>query len=351
MSEDKQKKPNLVSRMFGRDAQPESQTAGETARKEDVTEQTGSWFSRLRSGLSRTSSRLNDGVTGIFTKRKLDDDTIEELEDLLIQADLGIATSSRITGALAADRFDKAITPEEVSAVLAAEIGRVLEPVARPLSLAGDPKPQVILMVGVNGTGKTTTIGKLAGRFRAEGKSVLLAAGDTFRAAAIDQLKVWGERTGTEVVARDVGADAAGLAFDALNRARETGADVVMIDTAGRLQNKADLMSELEKIIRAIRKTDETAPHHVLLVLDATTGQNALQQVEIFGKTAGVTGLIMTKLDGTARGGILVAIAAQYGLPIHAIGVGEGMDDLQPFDPRDFAEAIAGSHTHPATVD
>jgi len=299
------------------------------------------WFQRLRQGLFKTSAQLSQNIAGIFTKRKLDADTLQELEDTLIQADLGVDTALRITDALAKDRHDKEISPEEVRAVLAAEVERTLAPVARPLTTEEADRPHVILVVGVNGTGKTTTIGKLAYRLTLEGKTVMLAAGDTFRAAAIDQLKIWGERTGAEVVARKVGADAAGLAFDALTRARENDCDVLLIDTAGRLQNKQALMDELEKVIRVVRKIDPTAPHQVLLVLDATTGQNALNQVEVFKDKAGVTGLIMTKLDGTARGGILVAISARFGLPVHAIGVGEGVDDLSAFDAGEFARAIA----------
>ena len=375
------RKAGLFSRMFGGDkkeAQPSDTDAPDATEQEsnqpvltettssdiiseipatpdhpdtpEAKEVSGGWFSRLKSGLSKTSSRLSDGVTGIFTKRKLDDDTLQDLEDLLVQADLGVAMATRITDKLAAEKYDKTISPEEVSTILADEIEAVLQPVSHPLTLSGSNTPEVILMIGVNGTGKTTTIGKLASRFRADGKSVMLAAGDTFRAAAVEQLKVWGTRTGTQVITRETGADAAGLAFDALAQAQEASIDVLLIDTAGRLQNKADLMSELDKILRVIRKQDETAPHHVLLVLDATTGQNALQQVEIFGKTAGVTGLIMTKLDGTARGGILVAIAEKHGLPVHAIGVGESIDDLQPFAARDFAEAIVGSTSQRTTT-
>ena len=300
------------------------------------------WFQRLKAGLTKTSAKLSEDIAGIFTKRKLDADTLQELEDLLIQADLGVETAMRITEALSKGRYNKEIAPAEVRAVLAAEVERVLTPVAKPLLLEGDHRPHVILVVGVNGTGKTTTIGKLAQRFVQEGKKVTLAAGDTFRAAAIDQLEIWGERTGAEVVARGVGADSAGLAFDALKRARENSSEVLLIDTAGRLQNKQVLMEELEKVIRVLRKIDPEAPHQVLLVLDATTGQNALNQVEVFKDKAGVTGLVMTKLDGTAKGGILVAISAKFGLPIHAIGVGEGVDDLRPFDPRAVARAIAG---------
>ncbi len=299
------------------------------------------WFQRLKTGLTKTSSRLTQDIAGIFTKRKLDADTLQELEDLLIQADLGVETAMRITEALAKDRHNKEISPDEVRAVLAAEVERVLDPVARPLVIDDGHKPHVILVVGVNGTGKTTTIGKIAHRLVQDGRKVVLAAGDTFRAAAIDQLKIWGERTGAEVIAGSVGADSAGLAFDALTWAREQQCDVLLIDTAGRLQNKQALMGELEKVVRVLRKVDPGAPHQVLLVLDATTGQNALNQVEVFKDKAGVTGLIMTKLDGTARGGILVAISAKFGLPVHAIGIGEAVEDLDHFDADEFARAIA----------
>lgn len=300
------------------------------------------WWARLKDGLKRTSSTIGQRVGDLFTKRKLDAATLEELEDVLIQADLGVDTAARVTAALAKGRFDKEIEADEVKAVLAAEIEAVLAPVAKPLMIPASASPFVIMVVGVNGSGKTTTIGKLAAKFRAEGRTVMLAAGDTFRAAAIDQLKVWGERTGTPVVARDQGADSAGLAFDALKAAKEAHTDVLILDTAGRLQNKAELMAELEKVTRVMKKQDPAAPHAVLLVLDATTGQNALGQVEAFGRTAGVTGLVMTKLDGTARGGILVAVAARFGLPVHFIGVGEGVDDLEPFTASDFARAIVG---------
>lgn len=301
------------------------------------------WFARLKSGLAKTSGRLSEGITGLFTKAKIDPETLDDFEDLLIQADLGVATAARIVDKLKKSRIDKGLAPEDVRRVLSNEVEGVLRSVARPLDIDPARKPHVVLMVGVNGTGKTTTIGKLAARFKAEGRDVMLAAGDTFRAAAIDQLKVWGERTGCEVVSRAVGADSSGLAFDALKSAKETGKDVLLIDTAGRLQNKNELMEELEKVLRVIRKIDATAPHDVLLVLDATTGQNALQQVEVFKERAGVTGLVMTKLDGTARGGILVAIAEKFGLPVHAVGVGEGVDDLQAFDPAEFARAIAAT--------
>jgi fused signal recognition particle receptor len=300
-----------------------------------------SWFQRLKAGLTKTSSKLADGITSVFSKRKLDATTLEEFEDLLLQADLGVETSMRITEAVAKGRYDKSLDPDEVRNILAAEVRKVLQPVAHPLKISVTHRPHVILVVGVNGTGKTTTIGKLAKQMTSEGKRVMLAAGDTFRAAAVDQLKIWGERTGAPVVARDVGADSSGLAFDALKSAREGGYDVLLMDTAGRLQNKQALMDELEKVIRVMRKLDPSAPHDVVLVLDATTGQNALNQVDVFREKAGVTGLVMTKLDGTARGGILVAIAARYGLPVHAVGVGEGVDDLQPFDADEFARAIA----------
>lgn len=299
------------------------------------------WFARLSAGLAKTSSKLSDGITGLFTKRKLDADTIEDLEDLLIQSDLGLETTKRITDTIARTRYEKGIEAEDVRRVLASEVEKVLAPVARSLEIEAGAKPHVILVVGVNGSGKTTTIGKLAAQLKAQGRSVVMAAGDTFRAAAIDQLKVWGERTGLPVVARDVGADSAGLAFDALKLAKDSAADVLLIDTAGRLQNKQGLMDELEKVVRVLRKIDPQAPHDVVLVLDATTGQNALNQVEVFSQRAGVTGLVMTKLDGTARGGILVAIAARHGLPVYAIGVGEGIDDLAPFDPGEFSRAIA----------
>ncbi len=299
------------------------------------------WFQRLKTGLAKTSAKLSEGITSVFTKRKLDDDTLDELEDLLIQSDLGLETTERITSTLRKTRYDKTIAPDEVRQVLADEVERVLQPVAVPLVISGQHRPEVILFVGVNGTGKTTTIGKLAARFRSEGRSVLLAAGDTFRAAAIEQLTVWGERTGTPVISREVGSDAAGLAFDAMAQARRDNVDVLMIDTAGRLQNKKVLMEELEKVVRVLKKSDIAAPHQVLLVLDATTGQNALSQVEVFQQVAGVTGLVMTKLDGTARGGILVAISAKFKLPVVALGVGERIEDLQPFDAHEFARAIA----------
>lgn len=314
---------------------PEPQTDDQPKKK--------GFFARLKAGLSRTTNSISDGITGIFTKAKLDGDTLEELEDLLISSDLGVEVAGEVTKELAKGRFDKEIAPHEVRSELARIIADRLRPVAMPLDLDPARRPHVIMMVGVNGTGKTTTIGKLAHRFRAAGKSVTLAAGDTFRAAAIDQLKVWAQRTGADILTRDIGADAAALAFDALKQARDNNSDVLLIDTAGRLQNKQGLMDELAKVSRVLKKQDPDAPHSVVLVLDATTGQNAVSQVEVFKDVAGVTGLVMTKLDGTARGGILVSLAAKFGLPIHAIGVGESVDDFQPFDADDFARALTGA--------
>ena len=301
-----------------------------------------SWFQRLKQGLSRSSKELSSNIAGVFTKRKLDEDTLQDLEDVLIRADLGMETAIRITDALASGRYGKDVSEAEVRTIMAQEVEKVLTPVALPLELDLSHKPHVILVVGVNGTGKTTTIGKLAAKLVTGGLSVTLAAGDTFRAAAIEQLKIWGERTGSPVVASKLGADAAGLAYDAFQKAKDAGSDVLIIDTAGRLQNKAELMAELEKIVRVLGKLDPEAPHTVLLTVDATTGQNALSQVEIFRNVAGVNGLVMTKLDGTARGGILVAIAAKHRLPVYFIGVGEQVDDLEPFSAGDFAKAIAG---------
>ncbi|MGV1825960.1 signal recognition particle-docking protein FtsY [Agrobacterium vitis] len=301
-----------------------------------------SWFQRLKAGLFRTSSQLTGQISALFTKRKLDEETLEELEDLLIQADLGVETAMRVTGTLSSERYGKDVTGEDVTRIMAAEIVKVLKPVAKPLALDLNHKPHVILVVGVNGTGKTTTIGKLAAKLSGSGLKVMLAAGDTFRAAAIEQLKIWADRTGSTFIGTKLGADAAGLAYDAFEKARAEKSDVLIIDTAGRLQNKTELMDELEKIVRVLSKLDPDAPHTVLQTLDATTGQNAMNQVEIFRNVAGVNGLIMTKLDGTARGGILVAIAAKHKLPVYFIGVGEGVDDLEPFEAEDFARAIAG---------
>ncbi|WP_127560588.1 signal recognition particle-docking protein FtsY [Nioella ostreopsis] len=275
-------------------------------------------------------------------RRALDDDMLEELEELLITADMGVDTAMRVTANMAEGRFGKLMTAGDIKSLLAQEIGRIMEPVAKPMPLY-PKKPQVVLVVGVNGSGKTTTIGKLASQFKAAGKSVVIAAGDTFRAAAVEQLQVWGDRAGVPVLTAAEGSDPAALAFDAMTKAEAEGADLLMIDTAGRLQNRADLMEELAKIVRVIRKKDPDAPHNTLLVLDATTGQNALSQVETFQKMADVSGLVMTKLDGTAKGGVLVALADKFGLPIHAIGVGEQIDDLAPFDPEDFAKALTGA--------
>ncbi len=303
--------------------------------------QSGGWFSRLRTGLSKSSRSLTGSITSIFTKRKLDKDTLQDLEDTLVQADLGLPVAERIIAQVSHGRYDKEIDPEEVKQILASEVAKVLKPVEVPFNF-GHEKPFVIMVVGVNGSGKTTTIGKLGAIAKSEDYKVMFAACDTFRAAAIEQLTVWGKRIGAETISRPTGADAAGLAFDALKQAQENGTDILFVDTAGRLQNKTHLMDELDKVVRVIKKLDAAAPHAVLLVLDATTGQNALSQAEVFTKVAGVTGLIMTKLDGTARGGILVAIAEKFKLPIHAIGVGETIDDLQPFDATGFARAIAG---------
>lgn len=356
MSEDK--KPGRFARWMGyltdekppaapTDAQdearppvPPSVVAVEPSRLEEPAS-TG-WWGRLKAGLTKSSSKISQRIGDLFTKKKLDAATLDELEDALIESDLGIETTAKITDAIRSGRYGKDPTPEQVREILAEEVEKALASVAVPLTLDASKKPFVILMVGVNGSGKTTTIGKLAKQFMGEGRRVMLAAGDTFRAAAIEQLKVWGERNGAPVISGAQGADASGLVFDAIAAAKEQDIDVLLVDTAGRLQNKAGLMEELAKIVRVMKKVDATAPHAVLLVLDATVGQNALSQVDIFGKTAGVTGLVMTKLDGTARGGILVAIAAKYKTPIHFIGVGERADDLQPFAARDFARAIAG---------
>ncbi len=302
----------------------------------------GNWLSRLRAGLGRSSAKLAGGIGELFTHRKLDDATLGELEDLLIAADLGVATAAKLTRSLGRSRFDRDVTADEVRAALARDITALLEPVARPLIIDDDAKPHVVLVCGVNGSGKTTTIAKLAQRFTEEGRSVMLAAGDTFRAAAIEQLQVWGERTGCAVVAKEQGADAAGLAFDAVEQARRQAADVLIIDSAGRLHNKADLMAELQKMVRAIRKLDAAAPHDCLLVLDATVGQNAHNQVEVFRDMVAVSGLVLTKLDGTAKGGVVVALAERFGLPIHAVGVGETLDDMRPFEAGAFARSLMG---------
>lgn len=299
-----------------------------------------SWLSRLKSGLSRTTTALTEGINDRFRKRKLDSEALEELEEILITADLGVATAARLTQKFGATRFDQEVTSAEIRGALASDIAEILAPIAVPLEITGDHHPFVVLVCGVNGSGKTTTIGKLAQSFKDDGKSVYLAACDTFRAAAVEQLKIWGERAGVPVIAKDQGADSAGLAFDALQQARSAGADVLLIDTAGRLQNRSELMSELEKIVRVIRKIDESAPHSRLLVLDATVGQNAHSQVEVFANVVDISGLVMTKLDGSAKGGVVVALAERFGLPIHAVGVGEQVEDLRPFEAIAFARAL-----------
>ena len=304
-----------------------------------------SWRERLLGGFKKTSDRLVGNLAGLGAAR-LDDSTLDEIEEALIASDLGPGTAARIRNRLANGQFERGMEDLGIRLVVAEEIEKALAPIAQPLT-TDKARPQVILVIGVNGSGKTTTIAKLAAILKDQGLKVMLAAGDTFRAAAIEQLKVWGERTGAQVVSGQQGADAAGLAFEALQKARAEGADVLLIDTAGRLQNKTGLMDELAKVVRVIRKLDPETPHAALLVLDATVGQNAVSQVEAFRETAGVTGLVMTKLDGTARGGILVALAAQFGLPVHFIGVGESVDDLEPFSARDFARAVAGLEPDP----
>ena len=303
----------------------------------------GGFFNRLKEGLSRSTQKLGGGITAVFTRRKLDDAALEELEELLIGADLGTEAAARVIAAFRRSRFGKEVTDAEIKESLAEEVAAILRPVARPLELDPARKPHVVLVVGVNGTGKTTTIGKLAQFWREQGIRPMLVAGDTFRAAAVEQLQVWGERTGCPVIAGPPNADAAGLAFDALARAQAERADVLLIDTAGRLHNKSVLMEELAKIIRVMRKQDPTAPHSVLLVLDATTGQNAIQQVKVFKELVAVTGLIVTKLDGSARGGIVVALAESFGLPVHAVGVGERAGDLRPFVAAEFARGLVGA--------
>jgi len=321
-----------------------------------------SFFSKLRAKMTRSSDKLSEGIDAVVAdvpaeapkpgllsriigteepKREFDDAMLEGLEEVLIAADMGVETSLRVAANIAEGRYGRRVSPTEIRQALADEVSRIMEPVARPMPLTAR-RPQVVLVVGVNGSGKTTTIGKLASQFRAAGKTVVIAAGDTFRAAAVEQLQIWGDRAGVPVMTAPEGSDPASLAWDAMVRAEAEGADLLMIDTAGRLQNRADLMEELSKIVRVIRKKDPSAPHNTLLVLDATTGQNAINQVEIFRKIADVSGLVMTKLDGTARGGVLVALADKFGLPIHAIGVGEQIDDLAPFDPDDFARALVG---------
>ncbi len=301
-----------------------------------------SWLDRLKSGLGRTTEKLSSGITDLFRGRRLDQAALDELEELLITSDLGVATAARLTSVLAKTKFDQEVSAEEIRASLATEIAGILEPVAKPLEIDTIHKPFVVLMCGVNGSGKTTTMGKMAKLYKEQGHAVMLAAGDTFRAAAIEQLQIWGERAGCPVIAHEQGSDAASLAFDAMARAKEADCDILMIDTAGRLQNKNNLMDELKKIIRVIRKQDDTAPHAVLLVLDSTVGQNAHSQVETFRDMVDVSGLVMTKLDGTAKGGVVVGLAEKFGLPVHAVGVGESAEDLRPFDARTFADSMMG---------
>jgi len=317
---------------------PQAPLAPENA---ETAERRG-WFNRLKVGMARSSARLTEGINTIFNRRRLDDDALLELEELLIASDMGVGIAGEVTEALRKSRFNQEVSPEEVRGALAEHVIRLVEPVMKPLRLDLDRKPFVILVVGVNGGGKTTTIGKLAKLYRDAGKRVVLAAGDTFRAAAVEQLQIWGERTGCRVVTSPAGSDAAGLAYDAFVQARAEGSDILLIDTAGRLHNKANLMGELQKIVRVLKKVDPQAPHSVLLVLDATTGQNAHAQAEIFREMVGVTGIVMTKLDGTARGGVLVSLAEKYGIPIHAIGVGETADDLRPFEARAYARSLVG---------
>jgi fused signal recognition particle receptor len=305
----------------------------------------GRWFSRLKAGLSKSSSRLVDGIGGVFARRRLDVDAIKELEDLLITADLGPTTAARLAAGLTKRRIERDINANEVRGFLAEDILEILAPVAIELEIKPENHPHIVLFVGVNGTGKTTTIGKLAKQLVLDGKTVMLAAGDTFRAAAIEQLGVWGDRTGCTVIAGKTGSDASGLIYNAVERAQLANADVLLVDTAGRLHNKTNLMTELQKIQRVIQKLDPNAPRDVVLVLDATTGQNAITQVETFKEMVSVTGLVVTKLDGTAKGGVLVALADRFALPVHAIGIGEGIDDLQPFSARDFARNLMGLNT------
>ncbi|MEZ7846125.1 MAG: signal recognition particle-docking protein FtsY [Rhodospirillales bacterium] len=307
-----------------------------------VEENKGGWFGRLKAGLQRSSEKISTGITELFTKRKLDAEALQDLKDILIQGDLGVSTATRLTSLLAKTRFDQEISSEEIKIALAEEVATILAPVAQPLVIDGTHKPHIILVCGINGSGKTTTIGKMARQFKNQGKSVTLAAGDTFRAAAVEQLQIWGERSDCPVISRDNGADAAGLAFDAIKEAQASGADVLMIDTAGRLQNRKDLMEELTKVVRVIRKVDETAPHSVLLVMDATIGQNAHSQVEVFKDMVDVSGLIITKLDGSAKGGVVVSLAERFEIPVHAVGVGEGIDDLRPFEADAFARSLIG---------
>ena len=339
-------KPESVEPAVAAESEPEPAPVEAVAEKEPEVEkpevEKKGWLSRLREGLSKSTKKVAESITGLFTKKKLDQQTLDDLEDALIQADLGVTVASRLVAKLGKERFGKEVTDEEVRAAFADDIAEILQPVAVPLSIDPARKPHVVLVIGVNGSGKTTTIAKLAGLYKGEGRSVILAAGDTFRAAAVEQLKVWGDRAGVPVVSKPTGADAAGLAYEALERARAEKTDVLLIDTAGRLHNKTNLMEELAKIVRVIRKLDPEAPHSCLLVLDATTGQNAHAQVETFKAMSPVDALVLTKLDGSAKGGVLVALAEKFKLPVVAIGVGEGIDDLRPFEARAFARGLMG---------
>jgi len=339
-------KPEPVEPAVAAESEPEPAPVEAVAEKEPEVEnpevEKKGWLSRLREGLSKSTKKVAESITGLFTKKKLDQQTLDDLEDALIQADLGVTVASRLVAKLGKERFGKEVTDEEVRAAFADDIAEILQPVAVPLSIDPARKPHVVLVIGVNGSGKTTTIAKLAGLYKGEGRSVILAAGDTFRAAAVEQLKVWGDRAGVPVVSKPTGADAAGLAYEALERARAEKTDVLLIDTAGRLHNKTNLMEELAKIVRVIRKLDPEAPHSCLLVLDATTGQNAHAQVETFKAMSPVDALVLTKLDGSAKGGVLVALAEKFKLPVVAIGVGEGIDDLRPFEARAFARGLMG---------
>ena len=301
------------------------------------------WYDRMRLGFRKTSDRLGENLTGLLTRTSLDEPTLDAIEEALVASDLGPTTAAKVRARLAEEKFERGVDEAAIREVVAQELEKILRPVAEPLEIIAFPRPQVILVVGVNGSGKTTTIAKLAHLFMEQDYSVLLAAGDTFRAAAIEQLQIWADRAGVPVIAGPEGSDSSAIVFDGVKRATAEGIDVLIVDTAGRLQNKRDLMDELAKIRRVLGRLNPAAPHDVVLVLDATTGQNALSQIEVFREVAGVTGLVMTKLDGTARGGVMVAAADRYGLPIHAIGVGEGMGDLRPFDPAEAARAIAGT--------
>lgn len=324
--------------VFWKKKEEESKPA-EEAVTDAPAESGGSWLSRLTGGLSKSSAKLGQGIADLVTKKKLDQDMLDQLEELLIMADLGPKTAAQIVADFSKDRFGKDISEEEIRMALADSIAAILAPVAKPLEVEGH-KPFVIMVCGVNGVGKTTTIGKVAGDLQKQGKKVMLAAGDTFRAAAIEQLEIWADRAGCGIVRKDLGADAAAVAYEAYEKAKAENADILMIDTAGRLHNKSNLMAELEKIIRVLKKQNESLPHAVLLVLDATTGQNAFEQVRVFREMVNVSGLVVTKLDGSARGGVVVGLAGQFGLPVHMIGVGEGMNDLQPFDAQEYARSL-----------